>query len=828
MRCALNPVMPPACLVALAFAAVATAQPSFPPPAPCCVGALDRSYDYVNEYSDIDVNVTFLDDSQLAAVQSTIANGDAASLTVYSDLTFRVQLDDSYQYATHVRWLNVSTNEVNTFLFTQPYASDHMTLALNPDDPRQLRCYLGANPVASSSAKCQNFVHGVYTDGLLVSARMRPRHGYALDANGVHWGRNRFSLRGSHYTIALPSGTCGASTTACPWSPSHPPSLPPPPPLSPPLHPPPSHDVVAAVCAAADATERLAIVNQGFARGVQHNLSYATGFDEVTCATNSDGEQGFYIAYSFSESSRASHEIPIHFRPADAVAGPVAATWVLQGSDDGYRCTTPNWVPLNGPGFNGGDGNYLGACGTAPGLTCIQGSAVPSRDAPAGPITYVKDDFDPATTVLTWSGSDYGQTGECGAHGCACSSEIPTTKVALWFTTLTYSVAPSPPPSVPPSPPAPACLRIVTGTGSGNQGTVDVSVDQGSGYASKTSGQSWSQGQTVFDACFTTMLGVQVTNPTIDAWTGSIELSENGGGYAPLGCTNCTATGSSASIVVDGNSDGQQQANTQCLNGATCTLTRYSPPPPPAAPPPPFPPAPPPPSPPPPAPPPPSPPSPPPPPPLPPPPPTPPPPPLPYPPGTLLPPSPPPRGVYDVVDAVCNAYNAEARNAIVDYVFARDSATATSINYGTLFDEVTCTTNEDGERGFFIAYQSGNHAGSGHTVPLHFRPPNAAVGARVDAAYRMQGSDESRSRAASYADGDEGRCATSWWVPLNGPGYDGGEPQTDAWKNTVYLASCPTGLQCIQGSYNYTRDAPIEASSTGRHRRRCRRPRRHL
>ena len=233
--------------------------------------------------------------------------------------------------------------------------------------------------------------------------------------------------------------------------PSPPPPLPPPwPPRSPP---PSSHDVVAAVCAAADATERLAIVNQVFARGDQHSLSYATVFDEVTCATNSgeqgSGEQGFYIAYSFS--GNGSHEIPIHFRPSDGIAGPVAATWVLQGSDQGYRCNSSNWVPLNGPGFDGGSADYLGACDTAPGLTCIQGSPVSGQDAPVGPVTYVKDDFDPATTVLTWSGADYGPNGECGSNGCACSSEIPTTKVALWFTSLTYTAALSPVP--PPAPP---------------------------------------------------------------------------------------------------------------------------------------------------------------------------------------------------------------------------------------------------------------------------------------------------------------------------------------------------------------------------------------
>ena len=136
------------------------------------------------------------------------------------------------------------------------------------------------------------------------------------------------------------------------------------------------------------------------------------------------------------------------------------------------------------------------------------------------------------------------------------------------------------PPSAPPVPPNSPCLRIVTGTAGNNDGTLDVYVDQGAGYAVVISGETYAKGSTVVDACYATFLGVQVTNPTTNAWTGSVEVSQGSGAYSPLDCTDCTATGSTASIVVDGNSDGASLASTQCMNGATCTLVRLPPAPP--------------------------------------------------------------------------------------------------------------------------------------------------------------------------------------------------------------------------------------------------------
>ena len=117
---------------------------------------------------------------------------------------------------------------------------------------------------------------------------------------------------------------------------------------------------------------------------------------------------------------------------------------------------------------------------------------------------------------------------------------------------------------------------MTTGTGGANDGTVDVYVDTGSGFnlVSAASGTSYGLGSTVVDTCFEgASFDVQVTNPTTNAWTGSVLVSTDGGSSYVAGvCSSCSAGSSTDSIVVDGNSDGSSQAGTQCLNSNTCDI----------------------------------------------------------------------------------------------------------------------------------------------------------------------------------------------------------------------------------------------------------------
>ena len=105
-----------------------------------------------------------------------------------------------------------------------------------------------------------------------------------------------------------------------------------------------------------------------------------------------------------------------------------------------------------------------------------------------------------------------------------------------------------------------------------------MEVDDGSGYASVTTGQSWAKGSTVLDTSYHTLSGVMVRNPTTDAWVGAIEYSSDGGvTYLPFVCTDCTKGSSTARISVDGNSDSIGSPTT-CFESSTfdgaCTLSK--------------------------------------------------------------------------------------------------------------------------------------------------------------------------------------------------------------------------------------------------------------
>jgi hypothetical protein len=109
----------------------------------------------------------------------------------------------------------------------------------------------------------------------------------------------------------------------------------------------------------------------------------------------------------------------------------------MQGSDyvagagNGHiRCDEERfWIPLNGPGFDGGSTGYLSPC--MPGMTCIQGSAEHLRDAPLN-VSHRVDNVDSATTLLTWSGSH----SDLLSLDCARDIEIPSERPTTWFSRL--------------------------------------------------------------------------------------------------------------------------------------------------------------------------------------------------------------------------------------------------------------------------------------------------------------------------------------------------------------------------------------------------------
>jgi hypothetical protein len=120
----------------------------------------------------------------------------------------------------------------------------------------------------------------------------------------------------------------------------------------------------------------------------------------------------------------------------------------------------------------------------------------------------------------------------------------------------------------------PYCVRITTGTGSGDGGVVNVWVDEGSGFASATTTDyEYSKGETVLSQCYVSFVALQIENPTTGRWQGSILYSADGGSFSAMQCTaGCVSTGSlTDNIDCDGNNDGSSTGTSQCLD-AICTV----------------------------------------------------------------------------------------------------------------------------------------------------------------------------------------------------------------------------------------------------------------
>jgi len=120
------------------------------------------------------------------------------------------------------------------------------------------------------------------------------------------------------------------------------------------------------------------------------------------------------------------------------------------------------------------------------------------------------------------------------------------------------------------------CVDIVTGTSGNNDGTLDVVIQSKTSRASlrELSGGYYHKGDIVLQQCFSEDFEVLVNNPTSNAWTGSIEMSPNGGStYFPGVCRECVGGfGIAPQIVVDGNADSGDQASVRCFNGKQCVV----------------------------------------------------------------------------------------------------------------------------------------------------------------------------------------------------------------------------------------------------------------
>ena len=112
---------------------------------------------------------------------------------------------------------------------------------------------------------------------------------------------------------------------------------------------------------------------------------------------------------------------------------------------------------------------------------------------------------------------------------------------------------PPPPPFPPPSPPSKQTkITLRINSTSNYLGSLEVEVDQGSGYEEwANQGTPWYKGLSR-QASYEALVGVRVQNPTPNStWLGAVEYSSDGGrSYAPLVCTSCIGNSRTATIVV--------------------------------------------------------------------------------------------------------------------------------------------------------------------------------------------------------------------------------------------------------------------------------------
>ena len=143
-------------------------------------------------------------------------------------------------------------------------------------------------------------------------------------------------------------------------------------------------------------------------------------------AKNKKGEEGIVIDYAYG-----SHQIPIHLNINKTfILNNVKIAWKLQGTEDNYRCNSGNWVPLNGPGYNGNSSGYKASCKT--GYNCIQGSTNNGNDKAISANYFNKSIGQ--KQLLTWSGSNTSY--DRVSTNCSRDYDIPSGKAALWIPKL--------------------------------------------------------------------------------------------------------------------------------------------------------------------------------------------------------------------------------------------------------------------------------------------------------------------------------------------------------------------------------------------------------
>ena len=145
----------------------------------------------------------------------------------------------------------------------------------------------------------------------------------------------------------------------------------------------------------------------------------------------SSGDTGLQIRLSGARSVLGTHNESMFLVPDVMPFTQARVSYRIQGEASSSRCNSSSWVPLSGPGYNGGTNYSTLPCPA--GISCVAGSTSNGRDA-AIAASYSTDALN-ASTWLTFRSTLYDQTNG-GTAWCARDSDIPLTGAVVWFTQL--------------------------------------------------------------------------------------------------------------------------------------------------------------------------------------------------------------------------------------------------------------------------------------------------------------------------------------------------------------------------------------------------------
>ena len=147
---------------------------------------------------------------------------------------------------------------------------------------------------------------------------------------------------------------------------------------------------------------------------------------------NSVGTLGLLIKNSGDGAGDNDSSQGFHLHQEKQVFDTVKMKYRMQGASSSNTCDNDSWIPLNGPGFNGGHNGHTVTCPNN--MTCVQGTPEELRDSSIS-VTYNTTELT-SSQLLTFSGSGGGTD---TVSTCSRDSLIPSTNPGTFFTELLVS-----------------------------------------------------------------------------------------------------------------------------------------------------------------------------------------------------------------------------------------------------------------------------------------------------------------------------------------------------------------------------------------------------